>query len=155
MTSPPRYPLGALLGRVQARYVAECEARLAAAGYSDLRIAHGANILRHLSPDRPVRIAVIARLSGVSKQAISQQIAHLAARDYLIVGPDDSDGRAKSVVLTARGARSQRAVRRIFADVEAEWRALHGAERLEALRAALESITDAPDSPSGTSAVDG
>lgn len=135
-----RYPLGALLARAHARYVADCETRLAAAGFPDLTIAHGSNVLRHLVPGGTTRIAEIVRASGVSKQAISQQVSYLAARGYLTVEPDDRDARAKSVRLTARGEESQRAVRGIFAEVESAWRARHGDARLRTVHEVLAEV---------------
>lgn len=71
--SAPRLPLAALLGRVQGRYVAEFEQRLADAGYPDLSLAHGANVLRHLGTDDAVRLSALVARAGVSKQAVSQQ----------------------------------------------------------------------------------
>lgn len=140
MTEAP-YPLGALLARAHAQYVAECEKRLAAAGFDDLAVAHGSNILRHLSPGNPMRVSELVRLSGITKQAVSQQLAYLTAHDYLAIEPDERDGRAKVARLTPRGAASQQTIRRIFGEVQQEWRERYGDDRLRTVTETLSAIT--------------
>ncbi|MFT4232920.1 MAG: MarR family transcriptional regulator [Leucobacter sp.] len=136
-----RYPLGALLARAQARFVADCESRLADAGFPDLAIAHGINITRHLSPGTPMRVAELVPLSGITKQAVSQQVAYLVEHGYLTVSPDARDRRSRVVALTARGVESQCAVRSIFAEVHRAWQASYGEDRMRDLSDTLALIT--------------
>ena len=147
MTFPRRamHPLGALLGQVQARFHEDCEARMAAAGFGDLSLAHGVNVMRHLQPGVPRRISEVVRLSTVTKQAISQQVAYLVERGYVAVTPDERDRRAKCVWLTVRGEAAQATTRRIFGEVESDWRDRYGADRMRELFATLEAIVTHPE----------
>ena len=148
-SSAPRTPLAALLGRVQGRYVAEFESRLAAAGYDDLSLAHGANVLRHLGADEGVRLSALVERAGVSKQAVSQQVSHLVCRGYVVSEPDPADQRAKTLRLTPRGEASQRAAREAFTVLERQWRERYGDERYAQLREVLQEILEEdPPAPS-------
>ncbi|SJM58203.1 MarR family winged helix-turn-helix transcriptional regulator [Gulosibacter sp. 10] len=137
-----RYPLGALLAQAHARFVADCESRLADAGYPDVAISHGTNILRHLSPGTPMRVADLVPRSGVTKQAISQQVAYLAEHGYLAVSPDERDRRSRVVLLTERGVASRRAVRQAFVEVHRAWRESYGENRMRELFDTLAAITE-------------
>lgn len=138
-----RLPLPALLSRVQHRFVSEYEGRLAEAGFGDLSFAHGANVLRHLSVEQPVRASALAGRAGVSKQAISQQVSHLVDRGYVVISADPDDSRAKALLLTRRGADSHRAAMAAFAAQERAWQRRHGTTLVRELRAGLESILGA------------
>lgn len=141
MTDPDhQLPFHALLARAHASFVGECEQRLAQAGYPDLAVAHGANVLRFLSLDRAVPVAEVVRRSGVTKQAISQQVRHLADHGYLTVEAEKTDGRAKALRFTALGERSKEVAVRITADVEREWAQRHGETTISGLRGALELV---------------
>jgi DNA-binding MarR family transcriptional regulator len=135
------YPLGALLGRAQQLFIADCEARLAAAGYPDLAIAHGTNVLRHLTPGESLRVPDLVRASGISKQAVSQQLAYLSKHDYVSVGPDPSDRRAKIVELTDHGAKALTRIQRVFAEVHRDWGQEYGVEEFRGLMDILTRIT--------------
>lgn len=145
MPSPetPAYPTGALLARAHSWFVRECEHRLAAEGYPDLLLAHGINVLQHLTPGTPVAVAELVAASDVTKQAISQQIAYLVEHDYIVAAPSASDRRARTVTLTERGASSQRAIRQIFAGLEREIDEILGADAT-VLRRALQVLGSQP-----------
>ncbi len=136
------YPLGALLARAHAQYVADCESRLADAGFPDLTISHGTNILRHLTPGTPARLTDLVPLSNVTKQAISQQTAHLVAHGYLTVSRDERDRRGRIVLLTDRGVEGRRAVSRTFVEVHEAWEATYGEKQMHDLFETLAVITD-------------
>ncbi|MFT4235653.1 MAG: helix-turn-helix domain-containing protein [Microbacterium sp.] len=136
-----KYPLAALLGRARATFIGECETRLAAAGYGDLAISHGTNILRHLREGESMRVADLVRASGVTKQAISQQLAYLEAHGYVVVDLDERDRRGKTVRPTAQGVASNRTIRGIFGEVHRDWRARYGDERMQNLFDTLTDIT--------------
>jgi DNA-binding MarR family transcriptional regulator len=82
----------------------------------------------------------LAEMSGVTKQAISQQVAYLEAHGYVIVEPDAADSRAKLVRLTPMGQRSNEAAESLFAAVERDWRHRFGADEMRQLRTLLEDI---------------
>jgi DNA-binding MarR family transcriptional regulator len=139
-TFPFPFPLSTLLGRVQAVFAAEYDQRLAELGMPDLSLSLGTNVLRHLHGDEGIRLGTLADLAGVTKQAISQQITHLAAHGYVSVEVDTSDSRAKLVRLTDKGRWSQETGRPVFAELEADWRTRFGDDEIRQLRALLEGI---------------
>ena len=83
----------------------------------------------------------LAEMSGVTKQAISQQVAYLETRGYVAVEPDAADSRAKLVRLTAMGQRSNEAAESLFAAVERDWR-ISFLQEMRQLRTLLEGILD-------------
>ena len=136
-----RFPLVGLLGRAHTLFVAEFEERLRAEGLEQLSLAHSSNVLRHLA-DGPRRASHLVAQCGVTKQAVSQQIAHLERNGYVVVRPDESDQRARLVVLTAKGECAQEHVRRLFSEVEEAWAERIGAADVAALRRGLSAVLD-------------
>jgi len=65
----------------------------------------------------------------------------LEKRGYVERVPDPTDGRAKIIRLTERGRRARAIGRELIDEVEREWAERFGAERVVALREALEVIT--------------
>jgi DNA-binding MarR family transcriptional regulator len=139
---PFPFPLSTLLGRVQAVFTAEYDRRLADLGMPDMSLALGTNVLRHLGDDEGVRLVKLADLSGVTKQAISQQVAYLEARGYVTVGPDPADSRAKRVRLTEKGRWCQDAGRPLFGAIEKDWHERFGRDEIRSLRHLLEGILE-------------
>jgi DNA-binding MarR family transcriptional regulator len=138
---PYKAPLSTLLSRVSAAFTADFERRLADAGFPDLTFSLGTNVLRFLGPDG-VRLGSLVEMSGVTKQAISQQVAYLEPRGYLTLEPDPADSRAKLVRLTDKGRRSQQVARALFRDVERDWQQRFGRDEMRQLRGTLEGILD-------------
>ena len=139
----PVPPLVALLDWAASRFVAEFERRLAASEFTDLSPAHCKNVLRLLGAG-PARASRIVEQCGVSKQAVSQQIVQLERNGYLTVAADPQDQRARVLALTAKGARAQRAVRRLFAEIERDWAAQLGAAEVAHLRTTLTRLAGRP-----------
>lgn len=82
----------------------------------------------------------IAALLGVTKQAASKVVAQMK-RDGLVDSvPHPSDSRAILVEITPRGSEFLATVEEIYAELEAEWAAHIGQERLDAMRADLTSL---------------
>lgn len=133
------FPLSTLLGRVEAVYTAEFDRLLSEAGLPDMTLSLGTNVMRHLHGDAGVRMGELADLSGVTKQAISQQVAHLERTGYVVVETDPDDHRAKQVRLTEKGLWSQDVARPIFGQLEEQWRRRFGPV-VGDLRGALEQI---------------
>ena len=136
-----RAPLVGLLSRAHALFVADFEERLRESSFDQLSLAHSSNVLRHLA-DGPRRASHLVTQCGVTKQAVSQQIAHLERAGYVAVCPDESDQRARLVALTAKGERAQDLVRRLFREVEDAWVARIGEADAASLRRALETLID-------------
>lgn len=132
-------PLVNLIARAQASFVADFEARLRASEIEGLSLAHSTNVLRHLS-EGPRRAREIVERCGVTKQAISQQIAHLERNGYVAVGRDDEDQRARIVSLTPKGECAQAIVHRLFGEVEQEWAERIGQAQVASLRQTLTDL---------------
>jgi DNA-binding MarR family transcriptional regulator len=139
---PNPAPLSTLLSRVGAAFTADFERRLSDAGFPDMTFSLGTNVLRFLRPGGALRMGSLTEMSGVTKQAISQQVAYLEARGYVTVEPDAADSRAKLVRLTKKGQRSNEAARSLFAAVERDWRQRFGGDEMRHLRTLLEDILD-------------
>jgi DNA-binding MarR family transcriptional regulator len=137
-------PTARLLVRVLQGFETELQARLHADGFTDVTVAQ-TNVLRHLNPDG-MNQSALARDANLSKQAISQAIRALRARDLVAVEPDPSDQRAKRVVYTDRGrALIQCAVVHVLA-LEQDWQGRLGQDAYHAFRNALAALQP-PDTP--------
>ncbi|MGD9528800.1 MarR family winged helix-turn-helix transcriptional regulator [Pseudonocardia sp.] len=111
---------------------------LAEAGYDDVTRAHG-HVFDALDPDGS-RITDMAVRARITKQAMGELCTSLEQRGYLARIPDPADGRAKLVVLTARGAAMVAVARTAMADLDAAWTAHLGRDATRDLRAALTSL---------------
>ena len=131
-----RVPLPALLAEGAVVFARDFDAKLATSEFPTLSLAHSRNVLRHLAHG-PCRASTIAAQGCVSKQALSQQIAHLEADGFLQVEPDPADARARLVRLTDKGERAQRLVHRLFVEIEADWTKSLGPDDMEGLRRVL------------------
>lgn len=102
--APPFVPPGgaaALIGRVKVALTAAMMRFLAERGFTDLTPAHAA-ILPLIDPDG-TRATVLARRTGLTKQAIGQTVRELDGLGYVEQVPDPTDARAKVVRFTRRG----------------------------------------------------
>jgi DNA-binding MarR family transcriptional regulator len=82
----------------------------------------------------PATVVSIAGLLGVSKQAASKVVTAMTEAGFVERRPHDGDGRAKSIVLTDRGAELLATVEEVYAEIEAEWGEVVGPDRVEAMR---------------------
>jgi DNA-binding MarR family transcriptional regulator len=136
---PDVTPLNSLLARASNAFTWEYEQRLALTGYDDLSFA-ATSVLGFLGDDA-TRIGTLVERSGVTKQAMSQHVAHLAARGYVSVESDPGDGRVKRVRLTEKGRRCRDVAGVLQERVEFDWRRRFGRDEINRLRADLEHIT--------------
>jgi DNA-binding MarR family transcriptional regulator len=109
--------------------------RVAAAGFSDIRIAHTA-VFQHVL-DAGSRITELAERAQLTKPTVVYLVNDLEAMGYVERIPDPDDGRAKLVRLTARGHTARTTGRAAIAEIETEWRAALGEQRLAQLRQLL------------------
>lgn len=141
MQRPQREDFVALLFTAAERLVGELQERMRAAGYADIREAHGC-VFGNIVADG-MRLTELAERAGMTKQGVGEAVSDLERLGYVERVPDPDDGRAKIIRLTERGASAQRAGFQIIAEIEREWTARFGKERVEALRAILLDITGA------------
>jgi DNA-binding MarR family transcriptional regulator len=123
-------PLEVLGARVQAGY--------AAAGLGDLRPAHSI-VFRTLAPAGE-RVTDLANRVHTTKQALGYLVDYLVQHGYLERLPDPTDGRAQIVRRTERGWEANRVARLVVAEVQAEWAALLGEDRLDQLLGLLTEL---------------
>lgn len=109
--------------------------RVAAAGFSDIRIAHTA-VFQHVL-DAGSRITELAVRAQLTKPTVVYLVNDLEAMGYAERVPDPGDGRAKLVRLTERGLAAREAGRAAVVEIETEWGAALGEERLAELRELL------------------
>ena len=108
-------------------------------GWPDIRASQAALVL---NVDRRfgTRLTVLARRSGVTKQAMMIVVDELEVRGLVRRTPDPEDGRAKVVRLTARGRTFAAECRRAVAAVEARARRTLGGRRYDGLRETLDRL---------------
>ena len=116
----------------------EVQRRLVADGFGDTRFADGV-VFQYLVGG-PVTISTLAERMNVTQQAASKSVADLEKRGYLSREPDPADARARTVVLTERGADVIGAARRHRAALESELRQALGADRVEQARVLLVDV---------------
>jgi DNA-binding MarR family transcriptional regulator len=135
----PRHPMIRLLDVAFDAFASELERRVGETAYGDIRIAHGC-VFGNIEPDGS-RLTELAERARMTKQSVGEVASELEQRGYLERVPDPSDGRAKIIRLTQRGREAQAMGREIIEEIERDWAERFGAERVAALRDALETIT--------------
>jgi DNA-binding MarR family transcriptional regulator len=117
----------------------DLERRVADTPYSDIRVAHGC-VFGNIDPEG-TRLTELAARARMTKQSVGEVTSDLEQRGYVERVPDPSDGRAKIIRLTERGRAAQALGVGLIDEIEQEWAERFGAERVTALREALEAIT--------------
>lgn len=140
---PPPDPLDAsdlvyLLGLSFQQLFHTFMGRLAAAGYPDLRPAHGF-VLRALAREGATGVELAAQL-GVTKQAVGQLLDYLEAEGYVERRPHPLGGRRRLVVLSPYGRQHLADADAIMHAVEAGWTAPLDDARLRELRGMLTTL---------------
>ena len=136
-TAPERL-IGALLRIAFQATVERVRRQLAAAGYTDLSPAHF-TVFQHLPPGG-ARVTSLAARSHMTKQSMSALVEHLLQRGYLERRPDPTDKRASVVDLTPRGAALVQVARGAIEELEREWGAQLGEERIAHLKDTLRDL---------------
>jgi len=138
-TTPPRPPLIRLLDNTFDAFAEEMTRRVAETPYSDVRITHGC-VFGNIQPEGS-RLTYLAERANMTKQSVGEVTTELERLGYVERVPDPNDGRAKIIRLTERGRAAQSLGLGIIEEIEQEWAERYGAERVAALRDALEAIT--------------
>jgi DNA-binding MarR family transcriptional regulator len=125
-----KHPFDVLLARLHEE--------LAAAGFPDIRPAHG-YVFQYAEPGGS-RLTDLARQAGLTKPTVLAAVDDLERLGYVERVPDPDDRRAKLVRLTARGADAAAEAGRIVAAIETDWAERLGPRRAQALRQALEEL---------------
>ncbi|MFC4127277.1 MarR family winged helix-turn-helix transcriptional regulator [Nocardia rhizosphaerae] len=133
--SPPAGDLPLLLLAAAADVTAAVEAGVRAAGFTDVRPAHGFAFVR-MAPGGAT-VGEIAEHLGVTKQAASQLVDELVTKGYAQRNPHPRDARAKLITLTERGWACTRAADAALAEFAGRWSGAIGPRALGQLRDAL------------------
>jgi DNA-binding MarR family transcriptional regulator len=136
-------PLGVLLS-ILARAMETANMNgLARAGYTDMTIAQ-ARIAARIEPGGS-RVTRLAEAAHVTKQTAGFLVEQLERAGYVERVPDPTDGRALLVKIAARGHAAREAVLPTLAEVEAQWLAHIGPERMAQLRKTLTMLREVAD----------
>jgi DNA-binding MarR family transcriptional regulator len=134
-----RENLGFLLAKASQRWNELLQEAFAREGFPEVRASYG-SVLIPLFEEDGLRIGEVARRAQLSKQTMTTMV-RLAERDGLVDRrPDDADGRATRVHLTAKGKRFQPVAERILAELDERARAALGDRGLAASERALEKL---------------
>jgi len=117
-------------------------AALAAAGH-EITPAQ-ARVFQRIAPGGS-RTTDLAEQAGVTKQTAGFLVEQLERQGYVERVPDPVDGRARLVRVAPRGAESIAHTTHVIAEIEAEWRAHLGDERMDRLRADLAVLREITD----------
>ena len=128
--------LGRLLLQAHRVLANELREGMTERGYPDVRPGYAAAFM-HIDRRSGTRLTDLARRARMSKQGMMLVVDDLESRGYVRRVPDEEDGRAKVVRLTARGRRYVAEARREIAAMEGRARRDLGERRYEALRSAL------------------
>jgi DNA-binding MarR family transcriptional regulator len=132
------YAMIRLLGAGFDSFRDELTRRLGDTPYNDIRVTHGC-VFGNIDPDG-TRLTDLAERAHMTKQSVGEVATELERLGYLERVPDPHDGRAKIIRLTERGHEAQTLGRRMIDEIEEDWAERFGAERVAALRDALEAI---------------
>jgi DNA-binding MarR family transcriptional regulator len=114
--------------------------RLAQAGYGDVTAAQ-ARLFRRIAPQGS-RLTELADAVFVTKQTAGFLVDHLTRAGYVRRVADPADARARLVMIAPKGAAVVPIAAEVIADVETEWAALLGTDRLERLRDTLQALRE-------------
>jgi DNA-binding MarR family transcriptional regulator len=126
-------PVAALLAKTLVAFALEFEHA------SEVSLAICANVLR-VTGDEGVRVRDLARLSGVSKEAIAMALSFLQKRDYAAVKPKSSGSKVRVLVLTPKGQILRTLYRELMPAIEGRWQIRFGENAIRTLRDALEEL---------------
>lgn len=131
----------ALLGEAFLRQGAHIAMTVAKAGFPQPRSY--SLVFAHIDRERGSRLTELAARTGVTPQSMSDVVNAMIRDGYIERVPDPDDGRAKRIVLTARGEAGMAEGDRVIAALEERYADVLGADDLETLRALLRRIVAA------------
>jgi len=137
-----KLPLGRLMTLTLRLLIDEMHTRLDAAGYGDLRPAHG-YVLNAAAVEGGVTASALAGTLGMTKQGAAKVLAELMQAGYIVRGEDGTDARARPAKLTSRGRAALDSAASIQHQLEEEWATLVSPRDLAGLRRILEAALQA------------
>jgi DNA-binding MarR family transcriptional regulator len=116
--------------------------RMAAAGFADLRPAHGFAFQLIASTGGATGVELAEHL-GVTRQAAGQMVDELVRLGYVGREADPDDARLRRIVLTDRGRQAIAAATELWSAQEREWETLIGAGAMAAVQQGLLAFVEA------------
>ena len=132
--------IGRLLLRASRTFATLATRKLRERGHRGLGAAH-TDLLPHVDLEG-TRATELAARSGMSKQAVGEVVRDLERQGYVERRPDPSDGRANLVCFTDAGWNFLRDASEVKREIEAEYAAALGAERVRLLRSSLNDLLE-------------
>lgn len=114
--------------------------RLAQHGYRDIPPTFGYVLVA--IREAPATSRDLAKNLGVTKQAASKIIEAMEHDGYVKRLEHPDDGRASLVALTRKGRNFLALVEDIYRDIETEWAAITGKERMESMREDIRRVME-------------
>ncbi|MFF2087305.1 MarR family winged helix-turn-helix transcriptional regulator [Nocardia sp. NPDC058176] len=136
--NPPSGDLPLLLLAAAAEVSQAIQAGVSAAGFTDVRPAHGFAFVR-MAPEGAT-IGEIAEHLGVTKQAASQLVDELVTKGYADRNPHPRDARARLITLTDRGRACTQAADTALTEFAQRWTDTLGAATVADIGAALTQV---------------
>lgn len=93
------------------------------------------------------RIGALARKMGTTRQAVAQLSAEIEKAGFIKRWPDPEDGRGVIVKFTKKGREALACAIEVMAEIEREYAAVVGDERLSAAKHTMADILAAADKP--------
>lgn len=119
---------------------------LIASGFDDISHTH-LIVFQNIDEQKGSRLTDLAHKSNMTKQAMAYLVNHLKACGYLEDRPDPSDGRARRLYLTARGAALVHLAIETVHTVEADWTDQIGKEQMRTLKQILKKLVAVLEEP--------
>lgn len=131
-------PLGRFLILLFREFEDDLVRRLEREGYKDVSTVD-LNVLRFVRPTGSTSIE-IAKLAGVSKQAIAKSIANIEVKGYIKRRENADDGRSQIIVFTAKGMRLLQTSIAAIAQIESIYEAKLGKKSFADLKSSLAQL---------------
>ena len=105
-----------------------------------MTLAH-TTLLPYLDPEG-TSVTNLAERAGMTKQSMRQLVVDLEDKGYIKRTPDPDDRRATLVIFTVEGRRFIEDGNEVKKEIDDEYRAILGEERLEALKGSLKTLIE-------------
>lgn len=140
--------VGRLFLRASRSFAALATRKLKERGHEGLGMAHTA-LLPHLDAEGGTRATEIAERAGMTKQAAGRVVRDLERMGYVERGADPEDARASLVGFTDEGWRFLEDAYHVKREIEAEYAAVLGEERMGLLCSVLEELLEHEEKAGG------
>ena len=132
--------IGRLFLQAQRAYFKRGIAKLRARGHDRVTLAH-TTLLPYLDPEG-TSVTNLAERAGMTKQSMRQLVIDLEDKGYIKRIPDPDDRRATLVIFTVEGRRFIEDGYEVKKEIDDEYRAILGEERVEALKESLKTLIE-------------